>query len=67
MENYTSSEKDWEKYAFADLSRGYTRNLVDEGNGKSNLVSYILNPPVLLATQNYTFSVFILHVQIKLG
>lgn len=28
-----------QKYAFADHSRGYTRNLVDEGNGKSNLVS----------------------------
>ena len=39
MEDYGSSEKDWEKYAFKDLSRGYTRNLVDEGNGKSNLVS----------------------------
>ena len=41
MEDYVSSEKDWEKYAFEDLSRGYTRNLVDEGNGKSNLVSVI--------------------------
>ncbi|CZT02733.1 related to cysteine dioxygenase type I [Rhynchosporium agropyri] len=40
MENYISSEKDWEKYAFEDLSRGYTRNLVDVGNGKSNLVSH---------------------------
>lgn len=39
MENYTSSEEEWSKYAFSDLSRGYTRNLVDEGNGKSNLVS----------------------------
>lgn len=38
MEDYVSNEKDWQKYAFADLSRGYTRNLVDEGNGKSNLV-----------------------------
>jgi cysteine dioxygenase len=38
MEEYISKEADWEKYAFADLSRGYTRNLVDEGNGKSNLV-----------------------------
>jgi len=41
MENYISSEKEWSKYAFSDLSRGYTRNLVDEGNGKSNLVSLI--------------------------
>ena len=41
MENYISSEKEWSKYAFSDLSRGYTRNLVDEGNGKSNLVSLV--------------------------
>jgi cysteine dioxygenase len=39
MEGYISIEKDWNKYAFSDLSRSYTRNLVDEGNGKSNLVS----------------------------
>lgn len=47
MEDYTSSEKDWEKYAFEDLSRGYTRNLVDEGNGQSNLVSTSLIPTIL--------------------
>jgi cysteine dioxygenase len=41
MDNYTSSEKEWSKYAFLDLSRGYTRNLVDEGNGRSNLVSLV--------------------------
>jgi cysteine dioxygenase len=39
MRRYTSQESEWQKYAFADPSRGYTRNLVDEGNGKSNLVS----------------------------
>ena len=39
MEDYTSDESEWSKYAFSDLSRGYTRNLVDEGNGKSNLVN----------------------------
>ncbi|KAK0099963.1 Cysteine dioxygenase [Cadophora gregata] len=44
MENYISSEKDWEKYAFEDLSRGYTRNLVDEGNGKSNLLILVWTP-----------------------
>ena len=38
MEDYTSKESDWTKYALSDYSRGYTRNLVDEGNGKSNLV-----------------------------
>ena len=38
MQEYTSNEMEWSKYAFGDRSRGYTRNLVDEGNGKSNLV-----------------------------
>lgn len=39
MEDYDSSDNNWSRYAFGDSSRGYTRNLVDEGNGKSNLVS----------------------------
>lgn len=39
MEGYDSSDNQWSRYAFGDSSRGYTRNLVDEGNGKSNLVS----------------------------
>ena len=43
MHDYVSQEEDWKKYAFADMSRGYTRNLVDEGNGKSNLVRFSLN------------------------
>ena len=38
MEQYTSNDSEWCPYAMADSSRGYTRNLVDEGNGKSNLV-----------------------------
>lgn len=38
LSNYTSHESDWKDYAFPDPSRLYTRNLVDEGNGKSNLV-----------------------------
>lgn len=38
-EEYDSNESEWGRYALADYSRGYTRNLVDEGNGKSNLVS----------------------------
>jgi cysteine dioxygenase len=42
MLRYTSQKSEWQKYAFADLSRGYTRNLVDDGNGKSNLVSHIM-------------------------
>ncbi|KAG4433115.1 hypothetical protein IFR05_011410 [Cadophora sp. M221] len=44
LEDYTSSEQDWEKYAFADLSRVYTRNLVGEGNGKSNLLILVWTP-----------------------
>jgi cysteine dioxygenase len=44
MREYTSDEEHWKKYAFADMSRGYTRNLVDEGNGKSNLVSRLPFP-----------------------
>lgn len=39
MQEYDSGDREWTKYAFGDASRGYTRNLVDEGNGKSNLVS----------------------------
>lgn len=39
MKLYDSRDRNWAKYAFGDKSRGYTRNLVDEGNGKSNLVS----------------------------
>ena len=38
METYTSDSSEWGRYALADSSRAYTRNLVDEGNGKSNLV-----------------------------
>lgn len=43
MEAYISNEKEWSKYAFSDSSRGYTRNLVDEGNGKSNLVGLLVS------------------------
>lgn len=39
MRVYDAEEEGWVPYAMADPSRGYTRNLVDEGNGKSNLVS----------------------------
>jgi hypothetical protein len=39
MRSYTSNAQEWERYAFGDGSRTYTRNLVDKGNGKSNLVS----------------------------
>ncbi len=44
MEHYDGRDEGWMPYYFGDASRGYTRNLVDEGNGKSNLVS----PPTRL-------------------
>lgn len=43
MAKYTSNPAEWERYARADLSRNYTRNLVDSVNGKANLVCY--TPP----------------------
>jgi cysteine dioxygenase len=46
MEGYESCEAEWQKYAFGDGSRGYTRNLVDKGNGKSNLVG--ISSPLFL-------------------
>lgn len=44
MSIYTSKEEEWKDYAFADPSRNYTRNLVDKGNGKSNLLIVVWNP-----------------------
>ena len=41
MEKYVSEPADWGRYARGDASRAYTRNLIDEGNGKSNLVSLL--------------------------
>lgn len=38
MEKYVSNSDEWASYALGDASRTYTRNLIDEGNGKSNLV-----------------------------
>lgn len=37
LESYNSRSKDWKKYVNFDAYR-YTRNLVDEGNGKFNLI-----------------------------
>ncbi|KAM5441224.1 Cysteine dioxygenase [Microsporum ferrugineum] len=44
MEGYVSNPQEWQRYALADTSRAYTRNLVDEGNGKSNLLILVWNP-----------------------
>jgi cysteine dioxygenase len=38
MEAYVSKESEWTQYYFPSQSMPYTRNLVDKGNGKSNLV-----------------------------
>ena len=38
MAKYTSDPKHWEQYARADKSRNYTRNIVDNINGRANLV-----------------------------
>ena len=38
MRNYMSLESDWARYYFPASNMAYTRNLVDKGNGKSNLV-----------------------------
>jgi hypothetical protein len=40
MRDYASDPREWTRFAMGDESRGYTRNLVDEGNGKSNLVGW---------------------------
>lgn len=51
MEEYLSNETEWQKYALCDGSRPYTRNLVDKGNGKSNLVSEF--EPIMLDLSNW--------------
>ncbi|KAL0931403.1 cysteine dioxygenase [Colletotrichum truncatum] len=44
MKNYESNEKEWISFALADSNRDYTRNLVDEGNGKCNLLVLVWTP-----------------------
>ncbi|KAI5205834.1 putative cysteine dioxygenase Cdo1 [Aureobasidium subglaciale] len=44
MAKYTSNTRHWERYARADKSRGYTRNIVDNVNGKANLILIVWNP-----------------------
>jgi len=43
MESYKSKPADWKKYALWDRYR-YTRNMVDEGNGKFNLMMLCWGP-----------------------
>ncbi|KAF8470544.1 cysteine dioxygenase [Kalaharituber pfeilii] len=44
MRSYVSDSSHWKEYALGDPSRNYTRNLVDEGNGKANLLILVWNP-----------------------
>ncbi|KAF2403644.1 cysteine dioxygenase [Trichodelitschia bisporula] len=44
MRAYASNEEEWKRYALEDRSRNYTRNLVDKGNGKSNLLILVWSP-----------------------
>lgn len=44
MVKYDSNEIDWKKYALGDANRHYTRNLVDHGNGKTNLLVLVWTP-----------------------
>ncbi|CAK9301094.1 unnamed protein product [Gordionus sp. m RMFG-2023] len=43
MENYESNENEWGPYAYFDPYR-YTRNLIDKGNGKYNLMLLCWGP-----------------------
>ncbi|KKK15213.1 hypothetical protein AOCH_006562 [Aspergillus ochraceoroseus] len=45
MERYTSNPDDWLSFALGDSNKTYTRNLIDEGNGKSNLVRSPISSP----------------------
>ncbi|KAJ5690988.1 hypothetical protein N7488_011723 [Penicillium malachiteum] len=44
MEKYVSNSEEWGSCALGDASRSYTRNLIDEGNGKSNLLILVWSP-----------------------
>ncbi|PPJ55390.1 hypothetical protein CBER1_02710 [Cercospora berteroae] len=44
MEAYSSDESEWSRYAFSDAEMAYTRNLVDRGNGKANLLILVWTP-----------------------
>ncbi|KAJ2988421.1 hypothetical protein NUW58_g3984 [Xylaria curta] len=44
MERYVSNSEEWARYALSDDNMAYTRNLVDEGNGKANLLVLVWTP-----------------------
>ncbi|KAI1499306.1 RmlC-like cupin domain-containing protein [Biscogniauxia marginata] len=44
MRKYKSDPADWERYALGCEEMNYTRNLVDEGNGKANVLVLVWTP-----------------------
>ncbi|KAL3425157.1 cysteine dioxygenase [Phlyctema vagabunda] len=44
MNKYTSNPQDWARYAHADPSKNYTRNCVENINGKANILILVWNP-----------------------
>ncbi|KAF9895385.1 hypothetical protein FE257_000290 [Aspergillus nanangensis] len=44
MEQYSSNPDEWLPFAMGDSNKAYTRNLIDEGNGKSNLLILVWSP-----------------------
>ncbi|TGJ86529.1 hypothetical protein E0Z10_g2258 [Xylaria hypoxylon] len=44
MERYVSNAEDWAQHYWPDNKMAYTRNLVDEGNGKANLLVLVWTP-----------------------
>ncbi|KAI1111837.1 RmlC-like cupin domain-containing protein [Nemania sp. NC0429] len=44
MERYVSNADEWAPYALSNANMPYTRNLVDEGNGKANLLVLVWTP-----------------------
>ncbi|KNG48536.1 cysteine dioxygenase [Stemphylium lycopersici] len=44
MQDYVSDQSEWNMYNFASDKIPYTRNVVDKGNGKSNLLILVWGP-----------------------
>lgn len=44
MAKYTSNPADWRRYARVDKSKNYTRNCVENINGKANILILVWNP-----------------------
>ncbi|PAV60545.1 hypothetical protein WR25_18126 [Diploscapter pachys] len=55
MESYKSNREDWERYAKFDPHK-YTRNLVDIGNGKYNLIVLCWGPSMGSSIHDHTDS-----------